>query len=89
MFNYAISDELMDILEKIKVKDKNTFLAVINKIEKIVNNTDTNHYKNLKHDLSNYKRVHINKSFVLLFNVNIEQNFILFDKLKHHDDAYR
>lgn len=27
------------------------------------------HYKNLRHDLSGYKRVHVGKSFVLMFKV--------------------
>jgi len=38
--------------------------------------------------MSDYKRVHILKSFVLTFKVDISNNVIYFVKLTHHDDAY-
>ena len=48
-----------------------------------------NHYKNLRYGLSDYKRVHIGKSFVLLFFVNFENNIINFIKFDHHDKIYK
>ena len=45
-------------------------------------------YKNLRHDLSDFKRVHIDKSFVLTFKVDLANNFILFYDFDHHDKVY-
>ena len=46
-------------------------------------------YKNLRYDLSEYKRAHIAKSFVLLFKFSKKEKFILFDKFGHHDSIYK
>ena len=57
--------------------------------EIISSNKDSiNHYKTLRHDLSDYKRVHIDKNFVLVFQVDISNNFILFVDFDHHDKIY-
>ena len=90
MFDFDITDELKDVMIKLQKKDK-TRLSILNKkIKEIItsNHITINHYKNLRHNLSNYKRVHIDKSFVLLFSVNKEKNHILFVKIKHHDEIY-
>ncbi|MBU0760810.1 MAG: hypothetical protein KJ858_03910 [Nanoarchaeota archaeon] len=45
--------------------------------------------KNLRYDLSEFKRVHIEKHFVLTFKVSIRDNFILFVDFDHHDNIYK
>ena len=74
-------------MRKLKLKDPALFKALKTKINQIakLNKEAINHFKNLRGDLSNYKRVHVS-SFVLFFK--IEGNTIIFDKLRHHDDAY-
>ena len=83
-----------EIKVEIKVLSKRNkkLVEILNKkIKQIIDSDEftIDHYKNLRHGLSDYKRVHIDKSFVLLFKVFKEKNYILFDKLKHHDDAYK
>ena len=90
MFSFDISD---DIKKKLKILSKRDMVfceAVNKKIKEIINNSAAtiNHYKNLRHDLSDNKRVHVYKSFVLTFKVKKEINFIYFEKLEHHDDIY-
>jgi len=89
-FNFDLSDELKLVIKKLQKKDKTRVIILNKKIKEIINNsTETiDRYKNLKYALSEYKRVHIDKSFVLIFKVNKNKNHILFDKLKHHDDIY-
>ena len=41
------------------------------------------------YDLSDYKRVNIDKSFVLIFKVFRKENHILFERFEHHDRIYR
>ena len=74
-------------MRKLKLKDPALFKALQTKINQItkLNKEAINHFKNLKGDLSNYKRVHVG-SFVLFFK--IEGDTIIFDKLRHHDGAY-
>lgn len=90
MFQYALSDKLKIILTKLVRKDREKGIIVNKKIKEIVNNDaeSIKRYKNLRHDLKEYKRVHIDKSFVLTFKVDIANNFILFWDFDHHDKIY-
>ena len=90
-FRYDFSDELEETLEKLFKKDRKRYEIALKKIEEISSrdNSSIDFYKNLRHDLNEYKRVHIDKSFVLIFKVSRKENHILFDKLKHHDDIYK
>lgn len=86
-FEFFISPTLERTLDKLAHRDKALALAVRKKIRQIINCdvTTINHYKNLRGDMSDYKRVHVG-SLVLLFKV--EKYSIIFDRLVHHDKAY-
>ena len=75
-------------LEKLKRKNPMLFRAVQKKIKQISSYDETafHHLKNLRHDLSDFKRVQIG-SFILFFR--LEGDKIVFERLKHHDDAYK
>jgi mRNA-degrading endonuclease RelE of RelBE toxin-antitoxin system len=61
-----------------------------NKINEVANSLELNpdHYKNLTAPLQAYKRVHVNKSYVILFKVNIDKKIVTFHKYDHHDKIY-
>ncbi len=90
-FDFDLSDELKVIIKKLQNKDKSRVIILNKKIKEIIKNDSESidRYKNLKYALSEYKRVHIDKSFVLIFKVDKEKNHILFVKLKHHDQIYK
>ena len=91
MFSFDLSDELRLVMRKLSKKDRKRAEIINGKIREIAN-CDENaieHYKNLRHDLSAYKRVHIDSSFVLMFQVFRKEKHVLFVRLMHHDDAYR
>ena len=90
-FDFDITDELSAVMLKLQNKDRARLIILNKKIKEIIDNNckSIDHYKNLRHGLSDYKRVHIDKSFVLLFSVNKDKNHILFVKLMHHDDVYK
>ena len=91
MFDFDLSDELKLIIRKLIRKDKKKVEAINKKIKEIVKSDEKSieHYKNLRHDLKDYKRVHIMGSFVLTFKVDIINNFILFVDFDHHDKIYK
>ena len=78
---------IQDTLKKLKRKDLTLFRALQNKINQIarLSKADIEHFKDLRGNLSRYKRVHV-MSFVLMFKV--ENDTIIFDRIRHHDDAY-
>ncbi len=69
--------------------DRRLYEALLSKIEEIVSSPDVGHYKNLKAPLQSFKRVHVMKSFVLIFSYDKTQDAIKFHKLGHHDKVYR
>jgi len=91
MFDFDISDELKDLIKKLEKKDRIRALTTNKKIKEVISNDhkSIDRYKNLRHELSDYKRVHIDKSFVLLFKVYKEKNMVYFWKLRHHDEVYK
>jgi len=91
MFDFDISDELKLIIMKLAKKDKKKVEIINKKIKEIINcdNVSINHYKNLRYDLKEFKRVHIDKNFVLTFKVDLANNFILFVDFDHHDRVYK
>ena len=91
MFYFDISDELKVVLAKLSKKVPVRAAIIYKKIEQIIscNEKTIDKFKNLRHALSEYKRAHIDKSFVLLFKVTQSKNHILFDRLGHHDDIYK
>lgn len=90
MFDFSLSDELKFKLSKLAKKDKKKVEIINKKIREIINrDKDTiQHYKNLRYDLSEFKRVHIDDHFVLTFKVDLSKNFILFVDFDHHDKIY-
>jgi YafQ family addiction module toxin component len=90
-FKYDFSDELEETLDKLYKKDRKLFEAILKKIDEVSSRDETtiDFYKNLRHELKEFKRVHIAKSFVLMFKVFKEKKFILFDRFAHHDNVYK
>ncbi|MDP4012441.1 MAG: addiction module toxin RelE [Candidatus Nanoarchaeia archaeon] len=86
MREYEYSDNLKIILRKIYKRDKTKYEAIMNKIQEVINSQDPNHYKNLRHNMKDSKRVHIGH-FVLTFKVIGDK--IYFDDFDHHDNIYK
>ena len=87
MYPYEIIPYLQKILQKLATKDRNLYLQVLKKIEEVINSWDVEHYKNLRHDMKDRKRVHIGH-FVLVFKFIKEENKIKFMDFDHHDVIY-
>lgn len=88
MYEWDLSDKLKKKLKKLFKKDKLLHQKIMKKIKQIVNSFDVESYKNLRHDLSEYKRVHIGH-FILVFRFDKTNNLIIFDDFDHHDKIYR
>lgn len=87
MYNFEYSDKLKKILEKLSQKNKSLYEQVLTKIKEITNSSDIEHYKNLRHNLKEFKRVQIGH-FVLVFKYYQNSNLISFEDFDHHDKIY-
>ena len=85
---YKTSKEFDRVLTKLEKKDRQLYENLINKMNEILNNSDIEHYKNLRYDLKEFKRAHIGH-FVLVFKFDKLNDVILFSDFDHHDNIYR
>jgi len=87
MHNYEIHPNLQKIMTKLFKKDPLTRERIIKKIEEVINSYNVEHYKNLRHDLKELKRIHIREK-VLVFKFDKKHNLIIFLDFDHHDKIY-
>ena len=81
MYSHDIKPHLKKILEKLSKRDKNQYEQVLKKIEEIIKSDSIDHYKNLRHDMKDCKRVHIPLAIVsnkVLVTCSISIGIIVF-----------
>ncbi len=90
MFDFDFSPELRERLKRLAKRDRRLAISVSKKIAEITSRDAhaIEAYKNLNAPFNEFKRVHVG-SFVLVFRVYKEKNFVFFRSFKHHDEAYK
>jgi len=86
-YSYSIEKRLKAKLKRISKKDKKLYDTVMKKIGGIIKNPQ--HYKPLRYDMKGLRRVHLEKSFVLVFEIDEEEKMVRFLDFGHHDEIYR
>ncbi len=89
-WNYEYSENLVKTLKKLKKRNFAQYTIILKKIDDVKQKVTENpeHYKNLKHDLNKFKRVHIDKHFVLTFKISKTDRIVSFIDYDHHDNIY-
>ena len=85
-YGLDISDGLERIFSKLAKKNRKQLLIIHKKVEEIRENPY--HYKPLRGDMKGARRVHIDKSFVLTYEVNEEDKVVRLLDYDHHDNIY-
>jgi len=86
MYQYEFRESVEKILKKLAKKNPKQVTIIEKKIEEIILNP--RHYKNLRAPLQHLKRVHIDRSFVLVFSVDETTKKIIIEDYDHHDRIY-
>jgi YafQ family addiction module toxin component len=86
MYSFDIKEGLDKKFSKLSKKNPKQLEIIYSKIEEVIQNPS--HYKNLRVPLQHLRRVHIDKSFVLVFSVNETTKHVLFEDMDHHDEIY-
>ena len=87
VFRDDYSEQLIKKFKKLKKKNPEQYNIVCKKRDEILKNPLR--YKNLRYDISDRKRVHINKHFVLVFKVDLSNKIVKFLDYDHHDEIYK
>jgi len=88
MHNSKVSEHLQEVMRKLSKKDKSLYEQLLNKIDEIKKCYDAEHYKNLRYNMKDSKRVQIGH-FVLVFQYDKAIDTINFDDFDHHDIIYK
>jgi YafQ family addiction module toxin component len=86
MYDLALRLSVEKKFKKLAKKDPKKLILIWKKIDEIIQ--DPHRYKNLRTPLNHLKRVHIDKSFVLIFSVDDNENLIIIEEYEHHDNVY-
>ena len=86
MYSFIVSEEICKIFAKLSKRDKEQLKAIRNKIRQILD--DPYRFKPLKAPLQNKSRVHIDKSFVLVYSIDEQNKQIIIEDYDHHDNIY-
>ena len=86
--NYVldISEEADKKFKKLQSKNKKQLEIIEKKVAQILQNPY--HFKPLRGDMHGARRVHIDKSFVLLYEIDEKQKIIRILDYDHHDKIY-
>lgn len=87
MYELDVSEKLKEILKKLFKKDRLRYEITLRKMSEIVQ--DPWRYKSLRYDMKNFKRVHIDSHFVLIFEIDEKIKVVKFEDLDHHNNIYR
>jgi len=86
MYSYELRKCVEKIFFKLARRNPKQLLIIENKIQEIRENPQ--HYKNLRKPLQHLKRMHIDKSFVLVFSVDENRKHIIIEDYDRHDNIY-
>jgi len=87
MYDYELRKSVEKIFFKLAKKKPKQLEITYNKIKEIRSNPY--HYKKLSRPLQHLRRVHIDKSFVLVFSIDESKKLVIIEDYDHHDGIYR
>lgn len=85
-YQLQISEELDKVFSKLAKKNKKQLQIIHKKIDQILQNPY--HFKPLRGDMHGARRVHIDTSFVLTYEIDEEKKLIRLLDFDHHDYVY-
>ena len=87
MYALKIRDGVDKTFSKLMKKNPAQLEIINKKVCEILENP--HRYKNLRAPLNNWKRVHVDKHFVLIFSVDEDTKTVTLEDYDHHDNIYK
>ena len=87
MYKINTSAHVDKVFLKLSKKNPKQMEIIAKKVEEISKNPYR--YKNLRTPLNDFKRIHVDKHFVLIFSIDENSKTIILEDYDHHDVIYR
>jgi len=86
MYSLKIKPDLEKTLKKLTKNNKKQVEIILRKVDEVLENP--HRYKNLRAPLNDWKRVHVDKHFVLTCSIDEESKSVTLEDYEHHDNIY-
>ncbi|MBI5158684.1 type II toxin-antitoxin system mRNA interferase toxin, RelE/StbE family [Candidatus Micrarchaeota archaeon] len=87
MYSLELKQGVYVTFKKLEKKGKKKLEIINNKIQEILENPKR--FKPLRAPMQNLRRVHIDKSFVLVYEINEQAKTVVVLDYDHHDNVYK
>jgi len=87
MYALAVRRSVDEIFSKLAKKNPKQMIIIEKKVEQILANP--HHFKPLRAPMQNLRRVHVGKSFVLVYSIDEERKLVTIEDYAHHDEVYQ
>ncbi len=87
MYKLAVKESLDKKFKKLKKKDREMLMLIDRKLQEILD--DPYRFKALRKPLQKKRRVHVGRSFVLIYEINEEEKIVTLLDFDHHDNIYK
>lgn len=86
MYSIRTKSKVDKLFSRLSSKNPKHLEMIFKKVQQIVKNPER--FKPLRGDMHGSRRVHINKSFVLVYEVDEKNEIITIVDYNHHDNIY-
>ncbi|MBU1198270.1 MAG: type II toxin-antitoxin system mRNA interferase toxin, RelE/StbE family [Nanoarchaeota archaeon] len=86
MYKLETETKIDEIFKKLKKKNPKQLEIIFKKAKQILENLT--HFKPLRGDMKGARRVHIDKSFVLIYEIDEKNKLIRLLDYDHHNNIY-
>ena len=86
MYSLEVRESVDRIFFKLAKKNPKQMRIIDKKIKQILE--DPHHFKPLRAPMQHLRRVHIDKSFVLTYSVDEQNEIVVIEDYDHHDNVY-
>ncbi len=87
MYTASNSLKIDEIFKKLAKKDPKKLETISNKLKEVLK--DPYRFKPLGNVMKGLRRVHIDKSFVLIYSIDEKDKTVILEDFDHHDNIYR
>ncbi len=87
MYSLELRESVESKFSKLAKKDKQQLLAIESKIKQIIE--DPYRFKPLRAPMQHMRRVHIMKSFVLVYSIGEKTKTVIIEAYDYHDNVYK
>ena len=86
MYSLEVRESVDRIFSKLAKKNPKQMRIIDKKIQQVLENP--HHFKPLRAPMQHLRRVHVDKSFVLIYSVDEQRKIVIIEDYDHHDNVY-